>query len=170
MLRVLMIPIFLVLYFIPFCGGLNRYLALAVFLLASFTDFLDGHIARKYNLVTNFGKLMDPLADKVLVASALIAMVQLGELAGWAVIVIIAREFAITGFRMLALERGAVLAASKINKYKTVCQMVLICYILLSLPWPALVADILAWLTVAITVASAADFIWKNRGLMGEKV
>ncbi|MCL2351219.1 MAG: CDP-diacylglycerol--glycerol-3-phosphate 3-phosphatidyltransferase [Firmicutes bacterium] len=167
MLRVLMIPVFLVLYLAgPFNGDLSRRLALAVFLLASFTDFLDGYIARRYNLVTNFGKLMDPLADKILVASALIAMVGRADLAAWAAVVIVAREFVVTGFRTLAAERGVILAASKTAKYKTACQMVMISYILLRPPWPAFIADILVWLTIALTAASAAEYLWKNRGLV----
>ena len=112
-LRVILIPVFLVVLlsdFIP--GPLNRYIAIAIFIIASLTDMLDGHIARSRNLVTNFGKFMDPLADKLLVSAAMIAMVEMGSLPSWVVIIIISREFAITGFRILAIEANKVIAAS----------------------------------------------------------
>ena len=112
-LRVIMVPFFVVFMLIPSLGGAaNKYIALALFCIASFTDFLDGHLARKNNLVTNFGKFMDPLADKLLVCSALICLSSLGKLATWIVLVIIAREFIISGFRLVASDNGIVIAAS----------------------------------------------------------
>ena len=109
-----------------------RIIALVLFCAASFTDYLDGHIARKYNLVTNFGKFMDPLADKLLVCSALICMVQLGQLPAWIVIIIIAREFIISGFRLVASDQGVVIAASMWGKSKTVSQMITIILLILN--------------------------------------
>ena len=119
-LRVIMVPFFVVFMLIPSLGGAaNKYIALALFCIASFTDFLDGHLARKNNLVTNFGKFMDPLADKLLVCSALICLSSLGKLATWIVLVIIAREFIISGFRLVASDNGIVIAASYWGKFKT---------------------------------------------------
>ena len=111
--RVILIPVFI----IALMSGIipepvNRYVGVVIFCVASFTDYLDGHIARKYNLVTNFGKFMDPLADKLLVSSALICMIELGFLPAWIVIIIISREFIITGFRLIAAEGGLVIASS----------------------------------------------------------
>ena len=133
-LRVVLIPVFLAaLFFAP--EPMNRYGAVLIFVIASLTDLLDGKIARKYNMVTNFGKFMDPLADKLLVMSALVSMVALEDLPAWVVIVILAREFAITGFRTLAVEAGIVLAASWWGKVKTTVQMIMIIVVLLDLPF-----------------------------------
>ena len=167
-LRVCLIPVFLILY--P-AGVLNdpfsRYAALFVFIAASLTDALDGYIARRRNLVTNFGKLMDPMADKLLVAAALIAMVQTGALPAWAAVIIISREFLITGFRMLALERGIVIAASSWGKLKTISQTAMIILILPGfVPNHILLAVIAA--AVVLTVISAADYIFKNKGVLKE--
>ena len=125
-LRTILIPFFLIFIYTDFWGKGNAYIAVAIFIIASLTDLLDGKIARKYNLVTNFGKFMDPLADKLLVCSALIALVDLGKLAGWIVIVIIAREFIISGFRLVASDNGVVIAASYWGKFKTTFQMIMI--------------------------------------------
>ncbi len=161
MLRIIMIPVFLVVLFcVP--APLGRYIAAGIFVLASLTDFLDGKIARSWNLVTNFGKFMDPLADKLLVCSALVSFVGLGDLPAWMVIVILSREFAITGFRTLAMEAGVVIAASKWGKVKTATQMVMIVVVLLSLPALEMVELVLIWLSVIFTVISGADYILKN--------
>ncbi|MDR1537692.1 MAG: CDP-diacylglycerol--glycerol-3-phosphate 3-phosphatidyltransferase [Clostridiales bacterium] len=166
LLRVVMIPAFLALYLgLPFGERASRLAALAVFAAASFTDWLDGYIARSQNLVTNFGKLMDPLADKMLVAAAFVAMTQTGELPAWAVIIIISREFLITGFRMLALEQSIVIHASSLGKAKTVSQMALIIAALSTLIPPQAVY-ILMIAAVALTVASAVEYLWKNRGIV----
>lgn len=133
-LRVIMIPFFVAA--LLYDGGANqnmRYVAAALFIIASLTDMLDGKIARKYNLVTNFGKFMDPLADKLLVCSALICMIELRELPAWMVIIIISREFIISGFRLVASDNGVVIAASYWGKFKTTFQMVMVCLMLLDL-------------------------------------
>ena len=125
--RVVLIPFFVFFLLAPYFEGYGNYIAVAIFIVASITDFLDGKIARKYNLVTNFGKFMDPLADKLLVCSALIAMSSLGVIPAWITIVIIAREFIISGFRLIAAEKGVVIAASMWGKWKTTFQMVMLC-------------------------------------------
>ena len=124
--RVILIPFFVVFMLAPICPGYANYIAVAIFIVASLTDLLDGKIARKYNLVTNFGKFMDPLADKLLVCSALICFVELDKLPAWMVIIIIAREFIISGFRLVASDNGIVIAASWWGKSKTISQMIMI--------------------------------------------
>ena len=147
----------------------SRMLALAIFVIASLTDALDGYVARHYQMITNFGKFIDPLADKLLVASALIAFVGLGYLPSWIVIVILAREFAISGLRTIAVEAGVVIAASIWGKLKTITQMVLIVLILL-LPYLPVgftkVASMLAYLVALVTVLSGADYIYKAKDLL----
>lgn len=163
MLRILLIPPFIVLL-------LNGYYYTSgiIFIVASATDTLDGHIARKHNLITNFGKIMDPLADKLLVTSAMICLVQLGEVAGWMVIVILAREFIITGLRAVAAGEGIIIAAGNSGKIKTVLQMVALSVILFR-NWPfALftklpVGDYILWIAVVATVYSGLEYIIKNK-------
>lgn len=166
-LRVILIPVFLAaLFFAP--APANRYAAVLVFIVASLTDLLDGKIARKYNMVTNFGKFMDPLADKLLVMSALVSMVALGDLAAWVVIVILAREFAITGFRTLAVEAGTVLAASWWGKVKTTVQMAMVILVLLELPFGFMrpIEVGLVGLAVFFTILSGVDYIVKNKDVL----
>ena len=122
-LRIIMVPFFVFFMLAPNMTGINNYIAVAIFIVASLTDLLDGKIARKYNLVTNFGKFMDPLADKLLVCSAMICLIQTGQLAAWIVVIIIAREFIISGFRLVAADNDIVIAASYWGKFKTVSQM-----------------------------------------------
>lgn len=163
MLRVIMIPVFLVVLLSGWVSEpLNRYIAVIIFMAASFTDFLDGHIARKYNLVTNFGKFMDPLADKLLVAAALISMVELGDIAAWIVIVIISREFIITGFRLIAVENGRVIAASMWGKAKTVSQMIMIIIVLSGILQGSIINTVLIYLAAVLTIISGVDYIVKN--------
>ncbi len=167
-LRVLMIPFFL--YFIllsPLMENYN-YIAIFVFIAASFTDFLDGHIARKHNLVTNFGKFMDPLADKLLVASALISLTALGELNVLVVIIILSREFIITGFRTVAADAGIVIAASKWGKAKTVSQMIMIPYVMLFLEGPVFnVIEVnLVIIATVLTIYSGFDYIKLNKDVL----
>ena len=169
LLRVCLIPVFLILYpYHLFGEPVSRYMALGVFIIASLTDFLDGYIARSRNLVTNFGKLMDPMADKLLVSAAFIAMVQIGSLPAWVVIIIISREFLITGFRMLALERSLVIAASPMAKWKTASQMILIILVLLGFI-PSIILWIVIGIVTALTIISAVDYILKNKNVMTEE-
>ncbi|MDE6714656.1 MAG: CDP-diacylglycerol--glycerol-3-phosphate 3-phosphatidyltransferase, partial [Lachnospiraceae bacterium] len=124
--RVILIPFFLFFLLSGYGGAYSRWIALGIFVVASLTDLLDGKIARKYHLVTNFGKFMDPLADKLLVCSAMIAFIELGQMPSWVVIIIISREFAISGFRLVAADNDVVIAASWWGKIKTVLQMVMV--------------------------------------------
>lgn len=147
--------------------------ALGVFVLASLTDFLDGKIARKYHLVTNFGKFMDPLADKLLVCAALIALVELGRIPGWVVIIIISREFIISGFRLIAADNQVVIAASYWGKFKTAFQMLMVCLMLLDpgrFPgWLQTVTWGVMWIALILTVVSLVDYLVKNRGVLKEQ-
>ena len=162
LLRVLMIPAFLgVLYW----GGPNsEYIALAIFVIASLTDFLDGYIARSRGLVTDFGKFMDPLADKVLVTTAMLWFVQTGVMPAWAVAVVIFREFAISGIRLIAAERGRVIAAGWSGKIKTAATMVFL--MLMFLPLPGWVDTLGVWVIVVTTVYSGLEYLVKNRDVI----
>ena len=166
-LRVIMIPFFVAALMVD--GGTNqtmRYVAAAIFIIASLTDMLDGKIARKYNLVTNFGKFMDPLADKLLVCSALICMIELGQLPAWMVIIIISREFIISGFRLVAADNGVVIAASYWGKFKTTFQMVMICLMIANFPQLQILTDIIMWIALILTVVSLIDYLVKNKDVM----
>lgn len=152
-------------------GGANqnmRYVAAALFIIASLTDMLDGKIARKYNLVTNFGKFMDPLADKLLVCSALICMIELSELPAWMVIIIISREFIISGFRLVASDNGVVIAASYWGKFKTTFQMIGVVLLIFNIPALSTLTTIIVWIALALTVISLVDYIVKNAGVLTE--
>ena len=163
-LRTIMIPVFLIFLYIPGLGMTGDVLAAAIFVLASFTDFLDGKIARKYNLVTNFGKFMDPLADKLLVCSALIALVDLDRIPAWVVIIIIAREFIISGFRLIASDNGVVIAASYWGKFKTTFQMIMIILLILNIDYPYsnIVNLVIMYIALALTIISLLYYIIKN--------
>ncbi|HJB17150.1 MAG TPA: CDP-diacylglycerol--glycerol-3-phosphate 3-phosphatidyltransferase [Candidatus Blautia excrementipullorum] len=165
--RMIMVP-FLVLFLLTGWGGAaNRYISLAIFVAASVTDWFDGYLARKNNLVTNFGKFMDPLADKLLVCSAMICLIELGRLPAWIVIVIIAREFIISGFRLIAAENGVVIAANYWGKFKTVSQMIMIILLLLHLGGVFdILEEIFIWLSLALTVISLVTYIWQNRSVL----
>lgn len=152
-------------------GGANqnmRYVAAALFIIASLTDMLDGKIARKYNLVTNFGKFMDPLADKLLVCSALICMIELRELPAWMVIIIISREFIISGFRLVASDNGVVIAASYWGKFKTTFQMIGVVLLIFNIPALSTLTTTIVWIALALTVISLVDYIVKNAGVLTE--
>ena len=152
-------------------GGANqnmRYVAAALFIIASLTDMLDGKIARKYNLVTNFGKFMDPLADKLLVCSALICMIELRELPAWMVIIIISREFIISGFRLVASDNGVVIAASYWGKFKTTFQMIGVVLLIFNIQALSTLTTIIVWIALALTVISLVDYIVKNAGVLTE--
>ena len=163
-LRTIMIPVFLIFLYIPGLGMTGDVLAAAIFVLASFTDLLDGKIARKYNLVTNFGKFMDPLADKLLVCSALIALVDLDRIPAWVVIIIIAREFIISGFRLIASDNGVVIAASYWGKFKTTFQMIMIILLILNIDYPYsnIVNMVIMYIALALTIISLINYIIKN--------
>lgn len=150
-------------------GGIMEYvdyIALAIFVIASLTDLVDGHLARKYNLVTNFGKFMDPLADKLLVCAALIALVELGRIPSWVVILIISREFIISGFRLIASDNGVVIAASYWGKFKTTFQMIMVCLMIANIPQIQLITDIIMWIALILTVVSLIDYLLKNKDVM----
>lgn len=163
--RVILIPFF-VLFLLVDITAYDKWIALAIFIIASFTDFLDGHIARKYHLVTNFGKFMDPLADKLLVSSALICLIERDRIPSWIVIVIIAREFIISGFRLVASDNGVVIAASYWGKFKTTFQIVMICLMIADLPQLYIVTQAVMWAALALTVISLADYLIKNKSVM----
>ncbi len=168
-LRVIMVPFFVAFMLIPSLGGVaNKYIALALFCVASFTDFLDGYLARRDNLVTNFGKFMDPLADKLLVCSALICLSSMDKLPTWIVLIIIAREFIISGFRLVASDNGIVIAASYWGKFKTVSHMTMIILLILDFQNPIyqVVTNVIVAIGLALTVISLADYVWKNRQVL----
>lgn len=168
LMRVIMIPFFIVFLLVPITPY-DNWIALAIFILASLTDFLDGYIARKYHLVTNFGKFMDPLADKLLVCSALICLIELERIPAWMVILIIAREFIISGFRLIASDNGVVIAASYWGKFKTTLQIVAVCLLIADIPALAAVTQIVLWIAIILTVVSLVDYLIKNKDVMKEK-
>ena len=168
-LRICMIPFFVAALLYEGGSSQNmRILADVLIIAASLTDLLDGKIARKYNLVTNFGKFMDPLADKLLVCSALICLIELGQLPAWVVIIIISREFIISGFRLVAADNGIVIAASYWGKFKTVFQMTAVILLIFNIPSLALLTNIVLAVAVVLTVVSLADYIVKNRKVLTE--
>ncbi len=175
--RVFMIPVFLFFLlnqkdFLPFnipaIEPYCKWIALGIFILAAITDALDGKIARKYNLVTNFGKFMDPLADKLLVNLALIGLMALGKVNIWLVMIIIARDFIISGFRLVAAEKGSVIAASIWGKVKTAAQMVMVCFLIMDISQIRVVGIVLQWLVCLLTIFSLVDYLVKNRGVLKE--
>ena len=164
-----MIPFFV--FFLLWQGGENRtfrIISLVIFIVASLTDLLDGKIARKYNLVTNFGKFMDPLADKLLVCSALICLIELNQLPAWMVIVIISREFIISGFRLVASDNGVVIAASYWGKFKTTFQMFAVILLILDMPALSVLTTLFVWAAFALTLISLVDYIAKNYKILTE--
>ena len=168
--RMCMIPVFLVFYLIDTIPA-NNVIAVTIFIIACLSDAVDGHIARKYNLVTNFGKFMDPLADKLLVCTALICFLAQGTLPLLVVIVIIAREFIISGFRQVASDAGLVLAASYWGKFKTTAQMIMCVLLILHLDyaWFSVLEVIFIWLSFALTVISMMDYLLKNKSVLNAK-
>lgn len=156
-------------WFMAVSGGVvdyADYIALGIFIVASLTDLLDGKIARKYNLVTNFGKFMDPLADKLLVCAALICLVEMDRIPAWIVIIIISREFIISGFRLVAADNRVVIAASYWGKFKTTFQMVMVCLMIVNIGALAVLTQIVMWIAVALTVVSLVDYLVKNKGVL----
>ena len=165
--RMIIVP-FLVIFLLTGWGGeANRYISLTLFVVASVTDWFDGYLARKNNLVTNFGKFMDPLADKLLVCSAMICMIDLKRLPAWFVIIIIAREFIISGFRLIAAENGIVIAANYWGKFKTSSQMIMIILLILHFDGIFVILEqIFIWLSLALTIISLITYIWQNRTVL----
>ena len=169
--RVILIPFFVFFLLAPYFEGYGNYIAVAIFIVASITDFLDGKLARKYNLVTNFGKFMDPLADKLLVCSALICLIQLESIPAWVVIIIIAREFIISGFRLIASDNGVVIAASYWGKFKTAFQMLTVIVLILDIPNKVFIilGTVLIYVSLALTVISLIDYIAKNKDVLKDQ-
>lgn len=162
-LRVCMVPVFVILMLFEGLGDTGKYAAAAVFILASATDWFDGYLARKNNLVTDFGKFMDPIADKLLVCSAMICLVENGALAAWIVIIIIGREFIISGFRLVAADAGIVIAASYWGKFKTVAQMAMIIVLIADFGGVFdMIGTALIWVSLILTVVSLVDYVKKN--------
>lgn len=166
--RVVMIPFFVAFLMYDIVGDAGKWVALVIFIAASLTDTLDGYLARKYHLVTNFGKFMDPLADKLLVCSALICFTSTGQLAVWITIIIIAREFIISGFRLIAADNGIVIAASYWGKFKTVSQMIMIILMIMDIQneiFQGLIT-LFVVIAVALTIISLVDYIVKNKKVL----
>ena len=170
-MRVILIPFFVFFLLSPYFPAYGNYIAVAIFIVASLTDMLDGKIARKYNLVTNFGKFMDPLADKLLVCSAMICLIELDRLAAWIVIVIIAREFIISGFRLVAADNGIVIAASYWGKFKTTFQMLMVIVLILDIQMPffQILGTVLTYVALILTVVSLIDYIVKNKDVLKDQ-
>lgn len=175
--RVCTIPFFVIFMEFDIFSGFDKYIAVALFIIASITDALDGHIARKYNLVTNFGKFMDPLADKLLVAAALICLN--GRIPAWIIVVIISRELIISGLRTIAADNGVVIAASYWGKVKTVFQMIMIIWLVLDLNTLVekiipvhnlynIIGNVLIGISLVLTVISMVDYLYKNRQVLKE--
>jgi len=178
LLRVALVPVFCV--FLCMEGLLWQIIALIVFLIASLTDLLDGYIARRDNLITDFGKLVDPIADKLLITAAMIFMVAQTRMSATVVLLFVAREFIVSAFRMLAASRGTVIAADKLGKYKTAAQTLAIVLLILFKPLggaaPLLgtagmvAADIVTWIALVLSVVSCADYIYKNRSIIDRQL
>ena len=164
-LRVILIPFFVLAFYLPIPSA--PFITTLIFFIAGVTDWFDGYLARKNNLVTNFGKFMDPLADKLLVCSAMICMIELNRLPAWFVIIIIGREFIISGFRLIAAENGIVIAANYWGKFKTASQMIMI--ILLILHFDGIfvtLEQLFIWLSLALTIISLITYIWQNKSVL----
>ena len=169
-LRIIMVPVFVFFILIAPENSVCRIIAALVFIAASLTDTADGYIARKYDLITNFGKFMDPLADKLLVCSAMICLVSIGKLPAWICIIIIAREFIISGFRLVASDNGIVIAASYWGKFKTVFQMLMVITMVFDFKagfWQVL-EIVFMWVALILTIVSLVDYISKNKDVLKE--
>jgi len=166
LLRVIMIPAFLLVLYLGNPAWAD-YVALAIFVVASVTDWLDGYIARHYNQTTNFGKFMDPLADKCLVTAAMLWFVEIGQMPAWALLIVIIREFGVSGLRMLAADAGRVIAAGWSGKVKTASTMV--CIVLMFLPIPQIVNTICVAVIVLTTIYSGVEYFMKNLDVLIEK-
>lgn len=171
MFRVILIPFFVFFVLAPYFEGYGKYIAATVFIVASLTDLFDGKIARKYNMVTNFGKFMDPLADKLLVCSAMICLIELKKLPAWVVIIIISREFIISGFRLVASDNGVVIAASYWGKFKTTFQMIMVIVLIIDIQnkYFDFLGIALIWIATALTIISLVDYLVKNKDVLKEQ-
>ncbi len=169
--RVILIPFFVFFLLSKPDDFTFRMIALSIFIIASLTDMLDGKIARKYNLITNFGKFADPLADKLLVCSAMICLIETGQIPSWVVIIIIAREFIISGFRLIASDRGVVIAANYFGKFKTVFQMLMVIVMVanLDVPYWTLIGNILMWIALILTILSLVIYMYQNRDVLSDE-
>lgn len=173
--RVVLIPFFVFFFYADFIAvngvSINNWIALVIYIVACLTDLADGKIARRYNLVTTFGKFMDPIADKILVVTALILFVEKGTLPAVALIIIVAREFIVSGFRLIAVNKGVVIAAGMWGKVKTTVQMIMTVAILIGLPYSFwnIICQVLIWASVALTVISLVDYIYRNRDVLKDK-
>ena len=166
--RVILIPFFFFFLLFDPASVSFKWIALGIFVIASLTDMLDGKIARKYNLITDFGKFMDPLADKLLVCSAMIGLIELGRIPSWIVIVIIAREFVISGFRLIASDNGRVIAASYWGKFKTTFQMIMVILMIADIQNNVfyMLTQVIMWIALALTIISLVDYLVKNKDVM----
>lgn len=166
--RVFLVPIFLIVLYMDF--SYNQVIATIIFIVAALTDTLDGYLARSMNLVTNFGKFVDPLADKILTSAALISLVGMNKVPAWVVVIIIAREFTITGFRVIAASEGVTIAASPLGKFKTITQLIAIPLLLLdNFPFQGTgiaVDTIMMYMALFFTVVSGIDYLLKNKGTL----
>ena len=168
--RMVLVPFFVAALLLSKTNDSLKWVALALFVIASLTDFADGYIARKYNLVTNFGKFMDPLADKILTISGMICLIELGRIPSWIVVIIVAREFIISGFRLVAAENGVVIAANYWGKFKTTFQMIMIILMIMNIPQLQIVTNIVMWIALALTLISLWTYIMANKPVLaGEK-
>ncbi len=165
-LRVLMVPFFVLFMLLADSYPACQWIALVIYILACLTDTADGYIARKYDLVTDFGKFMDPLADKLLVCAAMVCLVALGRLPAAIVVVILSREFIISGFRLVAAESGRVIAASMWGKVKTVFQMIMTILLIADIRSLDVIAKIAMWAALILTIVSLADYLYKNRDIL----
>ena len=170
-LRVIMVPFFVAFLLLTPSHADFKWIAFALFVVASLTDLLDGHIARKYHMITNFGKFMDPLADKLLVSAALVCLTALGFIPAWMTVVIISREFIISGFRLIASDNGIVIAASYWGKFKTTFQMLMVIVLILNIPnqFFTVLGTILTYIALALTIISLIDYIAKNKDVLKEQ-
>lgn len=164
--RVILIVPFVLFMLTGIGGAYSDWIALAIFIIASLTDLLDGKIARKYNLVTNFGKFMDPLADKLLVCSAMICLIEMDRIPAWIVIIIIAREFIISGFRLIASDNNIVIAASYWGKFKTTFQMIMVCLMIANISVLNILTQITMWISLVLTIVSLVDYLIKNKAVI----
>ena len=168
--RMALVPFFVAALLLSKTNDSLKWVALALFVIASLTDFADGYIARKYNLITNFGKFMDPLADKILTISGMICLIELGRIPSWIVVIIVAREFIISGFRLVAAENGVVIAANYWGKFKTTFQMIMIILMIMNIPQLQIVTNIVMWIALALTLISLWTYIMANKQVLaGDK-